>query len=256
MAKAVVKAASKEAGGADLSLGYLRAFAVLLVVAHHAATAYAGLFPAAARDFPGAPLHRLWGAFPVVSAAGSPIFAIFLGLNDTFFMSLLFLLSGVFVSRSVARRGAPGFVGSRIARLGVPFALGAVVLAPLAYLPAYLQINGGGDLGDFAQRWFGTPNLSAGPAWFLWLLLAFDLVAALLFLVWKGWAGALGRALPDGARRPGLFFLVLLVLSMAAYIPMAAAFGSSNWPMVGPFDLQISRLLHYVVYFAVGVALG
>ena len=248
--------AAAQGDSRDTSLGYLRAFTVLLVVAHHVATAYAAVMPGPAHAFPGQALDRIWGAFPIVGRQGSPVFAILLGLDDTFFMSLLFLLSGVFVCRSVDRRGIEGFARSRIVRLGIPFVLGALLLAPLAYLPAFLQITRGGGLGDFVARWFGTPNLTAGPMWFLWLLLAFDLVAALLFLVWKGWAGGLGRILPDGARRPGLYFLTLLLLSMAAYIPLAAAFGSSHWTLLGAFDVQTSRLVHYALYFTVGVALG
>lgn len=242
-------------GAQDVSLGYLRAFLVLLVIAHHVATAYAGLLPGPADAFPVSSHGQIWGAFPVVAAQHSPIFAIFLALNDTFFMSLLFLLSGVFVMRSIRRRGALGFAGARIFRLGVPFLIGAAFLGPLAYVPAYLQITGGGTLTDFASRWVTTPNLSPGPVWFLWLLLAFDLGAALLSLVWKGWAGALGRLLPDGARRPVRFFGVMMLLSAAAYIPMAATFGSQHWTM-GLFNVQISRVLQYALYFMVGVALG
>jgi peptidoglycan/LPS O-acetylase OafA/YrhL len=240
----------------DNSLGYLRAFTVLLVVAHHVATAYAGVVPTPARAFPGTGLDRIWGAFPIVSPDVVPGLSIFLGVNDAFFMSLLFLVSGVYVWRSVERHGAAGFAWRRILRLGAPFLVAALVLAPLAYLPAYLQITGGGDIGSFLGAWYGAAGLSAGPAWFLWVLLAFDLVAAILFMLWRGWAPALGRVLPDGARRPGLFFLVLTVLSLIAYAPMAAAFGSAHWTMIGPFDVQTARIVHYALYFLVGVALG
>ena len=242
-------------GVQDVSLGYLRAFLVLLVIAHHVATAYAGLLPGPADAFPLGAHGQIWGAFPVVSAQHSPIFLIFLGLNDTFFMSLLFLLSGAYVWRSLQRRGTMGFTAARLLRLGLPFALSALILAPLAYAPAYLQINGGGDISDFLGRWFSAPKLAPGPAWFLWLLLAFDLVAGLLFLAWKGWAGWLGRILPDGARRPARFFGLMMLLSAAAYIPMAAAFGSSAWTG-GIFNVQTSRIIHYALYFTVGVALG
>ncbi len=239
----------------DRALGYLRVVLVLMVIAHHVATAYSGLLPGPVSGFPLAAQGQAWGAFPIVSSEHSPVFAIFLALNDTFFMSLLFLLSGVFVTRSIGRRGALGFAGARIFRIGVPFLIGAVFLGPLAYFPAFVQITGSWDVMDFANRWLTTPNLSPGPVWFLWLLLAFDLAAALLFLIWKGWAGWLGRLLPDGARRPARFFLVLMLLSAAAYIPMAAAFGSSKWTL-GLFNVQIARVLHYALYFTVGVALG
>ncbi len=240
----------------DVSLGYLRASIVLLVIAHHVATAYAPLLPRPFTGFPDDPvLGRAWGAFPIVSPQKAPGFLWFLGLNDTFFMSLLFLLSGVYVARSLGRRGPAGFARARLWRLGVPFALSAVFLAPLAYAPAYIQITGGGSAGDFLGRWFGAANLTAGPAWFLWLLLAFDLVAALLSMAWKDWPDALRRLLPRGDR-PALFFGLLLLLSALAYIPLAAVFGSAHWTALGAFQVQTSRLAHYALYFTVGVCLG
>jgi surface polysaccharide O-acyltransferase-like enzyme len=37
---------------------------------------------------------------------------------------------------------------------------------------------------------------------------------------------------------------------------MAVAFGSMHWWAFGPFTVQTSRVLHYALYFFVGVALG
>ena len=240
--------------GAYASLGALRGAMVLLVVAHHVATAYAGIMPRPMTAFPGP--SGIWGAFPIVSTEHSPLLLAFIGLNDTFFMSLLFLISGMFAAGSLDRRGPGGFAASRLLRLGVPFLIGAILLAPLAYFPAYMQITGKADVADFVGRWIGYTTRSSGPAWFLWVLLAFDLVAASLSMAWRGWAGAIGRLLPDAGRRPLLLFAVLILLSAIAYTPMAAAFGSSHWSTVWPFTFQTSRIFHYGVYFLVGAGLG
>lgn len=72
-------------------------------------------------------------------------FALLIGFNDTFFMSLMFFLSGLFVWRSLARKGAAGFLRDRVLRLGVPFVIAAALIAPLAYLPdlsPYWNIHG------------------------------------------------------------------------------------------------------------------
>jgi hypothetical protein len=83
------------------SLGYLRALVVMLVVVFHSLFAYLQHAPPVSPDFAGG--ERLWRAFLIIDAQrwvlGWPIVII----NDTFFMSLMFLLSGLFVSQSVLR---------------------------------------------------------------------------------------------------------------------------------------------------------
>ncbi len=236
------------------AMGFLRVALVLLVIAHHVATAYAPLLPGPVQHFDGQ--HMLWGAFPIVSHERSPLFLLMLVINDTFFMALLFLLSGLFVTQSMDRRGLGGFLGNRLVRLGGPFVLALVFLAPLAYFPAFMQITDGANVADFASRWTHLGSLPAGPAWFIWVLLTFDVVAVLLFSIFPGWAMALGRLMPNGARRPALFFLVLILLSGVAYIPMAVAFGSQKWSVLGPLNVQTSRIFLYALYFVVGVVLG
>jgi surface polysaccharide O-acyltransferase-like enzyme len=40
------------------------------------------------------------------------------------------------------------------------------------------------------------------------------------------------------------------------HLPLRVAFGADSWVAVGPFSLQSSRALHYLVYFLAGVAVG
>ena len=236
-----------------VALDYLRVFAVLLVVAHHAALAYAPFAP----KVPSFTAEGLWWrAFPIVDTHGSDNFTLFIAFNDTFFMSLLFLLSGLFVASSFASKGFGGFTGRRLVRLGIPFIFAAGIIAPLAYLPTYLQLSPGGDLQTFWQQWLSLPVWPAGPAWFVWVLLAFDLVAALLFLIMPGWARAVGRIGDNADRRPFRFFLILATLSAILYTPLLILYGSWHWAEFGPFSFQTSRILHYVLYFAMGVGLG
>jgi surface polysaccharide O-acyltransferase-like enzyme len=44
--------------------------------------------------------------------------------------------------------------------------------------------------------------------------------------------------------------------SALAYVPLAVAFTPSAWAAFGPFGLQLSRPLHYAVYFFAGAGLG
>jgi glucan biosynthesis protein C len=55
---------------------------------------------------------------------------------------------------------------------------------------------------------------------------------------------------------PPKFFAVLLTASALAYVPLAMAFTPFEWTNIGPVSFQLSRPLHYLVYFVAGMALG
>lgn len=238
------------------ALGALRAFLTLLVVAHHAALAYITWAPPAAASLLAEP--RLWMAFPIVDSAKAKGLDLFVGWNDTFFMSLLFLVAGAVTWPSLVRKGAGTYLRDRLKRLGLPFLFAAGLLGPLSYLPTWLAArrSGADPSGSFADQWLALGAWPAGPAWFLWVLLAFAAVAALVYRFAPGWGPGLGRLTARLAARPALYFLALVVVSAAAYQPMAAHFSPENWLDFGPFWIQISRALHYAVYFVAGVGLG
>lgn len=238
----------------NVAIGYLRAFLTVLVVAHHAVLAYHPFAPVTPTPLAAEP--RVWGAFPVVDPARSMVFALFTGFNDTFFMSLMFLLSGLFVWRSLTRKGAGGFLRDRAVRLGVPFLVGAALLAPLTYYPAYVQGGGTGGFGAFLREWSGLGSFPSGPVWFLWVLLAFNAIVAGLFALAPQWGERLGSALSGLAARPAAFFGVLFAVSTAVYLPLVHVFTPFHWLSVGPFQMQSSRVLHYFVYFVAGLAIG
>jgi peptidoglycan/LPS O-acetylase OafA/YrhL len=96
----------------------------------------------------------------------------------------------------------------------------------------------------------------SGPVWFIWVLLAFDGIAALLFAVTPGWGGWFGRVMSGGKRGPWAFFAKLVAISAIAYIPMALVFSPLTWTAFGPFTFQTGRILHYLAYFLIGVGVG
>lgn len=227
-----------------VGLGVLRAAITVLVVLHHAALAY---HPYAPPPFDSLLAAPYWQAFPVVDADRWSGALWIVAINDTFFMSLMFLLSGVFVWHGLERRGPARYLASRARRLGVPFVVAVALLSPLAYLPSYLQT---GSAAGFWHTWLALETWPSGPAWFLWVLLAFDALAVALAPP----LGCLARRLAP--RRPLAVFAVLVVASAAAFLPMAREFGTLRWSALGPFAVQTSRVIHYAVYFFAGVALG
>ncbi|MBV8570097.1 MAG: acyltransferase [Acidobacteriaceae bacterium] len=238
----------------NLPIGYLRAFVTVLVLAFHSVLAYDPDAPQAAHSLLIRPLW--WTAFPVVDAHRWSGFRLFVGFNDTFFMSLMFFLSGLFVWDSVERKGTRTFLRGRALRLGVPFVIAAAVVAPLAYYPAYLQTAGPHSVGGYLHEWLSLGEWPAGPAWFVWVLLAFDCFAAALFSIAPRAGKVLASLSADAANRPARLFCLLVVVSGVAYIPMAMAFNPFRWSTFGPFYFQTSRILHYGVYFLAGISVG
>jgi len=242
------------AGSYNLAVGYLRAFITLLVLAHHAVLAYHPYAPPPPATMIAQP--RWWQAFPVVDPQRWSGFSLFVGFNDIFFMALMFFLSGLFVYNSLERKGVNTFLRDRLLRLGLPFVVAAAIVAPLAYYPTYLQIPSSGGFAAFGQQWMALGNWPAGPAWFIWLLLAFDVIAAALFALTPRFAARLGRKTSDASRRPIVLFALIVVLSAVAYIPLAIKFNPGYWSSFGPFSFQTSRVLHYLVYFLMAVGVG
>ena len=232
----------------DAALDYLRAFVTVLVVAHHSVLAYALITPNAA---PRSPLHPWLASIPIVDGGHRLIgFDVFALVNDTFFMSLMFLLSGLFVGPSLARKGAGGFLRDRGLRLGAPFVVMAL-LAPLAYYPAYRVTASDPSALVFWREWLSLGIWPSGPLWFVAMLLGFDVIAAALYQF-----APIEMLAPVGRLRPTALFAALTLLSAAAYLPMKAVFGPETWAAVGPFSVQSSRVLHYLFYFLAGVAIG
>ena len=243
----MIDSTSRDATG----IGILRATITVLVIAFHVALGY---HPFAPPQFDSLRTAPFWQAFPVVDSDRWHGALWFVAFNDTFFMSLMFLVSGLFVWRSLSRKGGACHLADRARRLGLPFLVGAAVLAPLAYFPSYLQTGAPASWSGFWREWLALSSWPAGPAWFLWLLLAFNLVAVALHAVTRRWHDRLPAVAL--AARPAVAFAVLLVASALAYLPLALAYGPLHWTSVGPFAFQTSRVLHYAIYFGAGIAIG
>ncbi|HMD71192.1 MAG TPA: acyltransferase [Bryobacteraceae bacterium] len=236
------------------AIGYLRAFIVVLVVAHHAVLAYCPFAPLPPASLSAVP--RSWEAFLIADARRWGGFVPLVGFDDIFFMSLMFFLSGLFVWHGLQRKGGARFLRDRLLRLGLPFAVMAAVVAPLAYYATYLQTPAHAGLAGFWRQWLSLGHWPAGPGWFVWVLLGFDGLAALLFAAAPRWGETLGRMTSGASRKPVAFFAALAGISATVYIPMALLFTPGSWTGFGPFAFQTSRILHYLAYFLVGACAG
>jgi surface polysaccharide O-acyltransferase-like enzyme len=229
----------------------LRSFAVVLVVAHHAILAYALIAPTVT---PRSPLPWLTG-IPVVDGHRLLFFDVWALLDDTWLMALMFLLSGLFVGPSLARKGGRNFLRDRALRLGLPF-LVISLLMPLAYYPAYRLTAADPTVLGFWREWLSVGTWPSGPLWFIGVLLEFDVIVVLLYRYAPAVLQRAGELASHGRQRPAAVFAALLLASAATHVPMLILFGPDNWALVGLIPVQGSRVLHQLAYFLVGVAIG
>src|SRR4051812_36227733 len=147
------KVASK-ATTRNTALDRTRTFLTLVVVLHHAIIAY---------TYFGHTDPKSWPGFDGVVLA-----------TDSFFMAMFFFLSGLFVWPGVRHKPALSFLGDRLLRLGLPFAIASFTIIPIAYYAIALRQHP--ELA-FSAFWWKTITIGpwpSGPIWFLWVLLSFD----------------------------------------------------------------------------------
>jgi peptidoglycan/LPS O-acetylase OafA/YrhL len=182
--------------------------------------------------------------------------------NDSFFMACMFLLSGLFVHDSLARRGPLNYVANRAWRLGVPYLVAIFVVMPIAYYPTFLRYHLPGTTDfNFLHFWWRVLTVGpwpSGPAWFLWVLLAFDAIVAGIWAVAPRAFAGFGNLVNRLRYRPGVAFAIFCVFSVAIYLPMRLIFGDAAWLEPGhfPLPIQTSRILLYSGYFLIGVGIG
>ncbi len=182
--------------------------------------------------------------------------------NDSFFMAFMFLISGLFVRDSLVRKGWAVFLRDRAWRLGVPYLISVVVLMPVAYYPTFLRYHLPGTTDfNFLHFWWRTVTVGpwpSGPAWFLWVLLALDVVAAVVWSIAPRAIQALGWMIYAVRNRPAMAFVTFMIVSVVTYLPLHLAFGDVDWFELGrfPLPIQTSRILLYTAYFFTGVCIG
>jgi hypothetical protein len=220
----------------NFALDRTRTFLTLVVLIHHAVIPY---------TYFGHTDPKYWIGFDCVVLA-----------TDSFFMAMFFFLSGLFVWPSLTRKAPRTFFHDRLLRLGLPFAIAAFTIIPIAYYAISLRQHP--EIG-FAAFWRTTITAGpwpSGPLWFVWVLLAFDLTASLLYRISPRLLDPINRLSLRGFDRPADFYLFLFGVTAVLYIPARVYFGAGRWFSFGPFDIQASRVLLYAAYFFIGAGIG
>src|SRR3977135_3676561 len=174
-----------------VALDRARTFVTLLLLLHHSVVNY---------TYFGHGDQMRWLGFDLVVL-----------FNDSFFMALMFFISGLFVRDSLMRKGPAIFLHDRAWRLGVPYLLSIFVLMPIAYYPTFLRYHLPGTTDfNFLHFWWRTLTIGpwpSGPAWFLWVLLALDAAAPAVLSIATPIVGAFGQLIFSVRHRPVTAFV-------------------------------------------------
>jgi Acyltransferase family len=228
--------ATPKAKTRNAALDRARTFLTLVVLLHHAVIPYTHF---------GHTDPKSWIGFDMIVLA-----------TDSFFMAMFFFLSGLFAWSGIARKGPLNYLSDRLVRLGLPFVICAFTIIPIAYYAISLRQH---PEIDFSEFWWKTITVGpwpSGPVWFLWVLLGFDVVACLLYLLSPNLLDPINRLSLRGRRRPAEFFAVMFAITAAFYIPGRIYFGAGSWFEFGPFSVQHGRVLLYATYFFFGAGIG
>lgn len=238
----------QQAPSRTLWIDYLRSFLTVLVVAHHSSLAYTTF---ASFD----KVAYIRSTHPVVDAQRWIGLDIFENFNDVFFMSLMFLIAGLFVIKSIQRKGPGAFIRDRFYRLFIPFLIGGTILNLIAHYPSYLLAHESTGLRAYVEDFFIVEQWPVGPPWFIWVLFVFNIAFALLYILFRPKFAA--PANPGSSLyKSGRIVLWWFLFTFALYVPFAFWLGPYKWTGFGPFDFQISRAALYFGYFLLGAWLG
>jgi surface polysaccharide O-acyltransferase-like enzyme len=228
--------AAPAAKARNLSIDRARTFLTLAIVLHHSVMAY---------TYFGHTDPKYWIGFDCVVL-----------VVDSSLMAMFFFISGLFVWPSLVHKAPRIFFRDRLLRLGLPFLIAAFTITPIAYYA--LSLRKYPDIG-FAAFWWKTITVGpwpSGPVWFVWVLLAFNLAATVLYRISPKLLDPINRLSLRAFGRPANFYLFLLVVTAIVYLPGLVYFGPGRWFTFGPFDVQADRVLLYAAYFFIGAGVG
>ncbi|WP_313178040.1 acyltransferase family protein [Massilia sp.] len=211
-------------------LDRIRVVLTALVILHHAAIMF------------GAP-GGWYLTIPTDNLAEKLPFAVFVSVNQAFFMGFFFLLAGYFSAISYERKGPARFARDRLLRLGIPLLVYGFVLGPLT-----VAIAGVHEGEPLLEHWAALATrlyFNIGPLWFALALLIFSAA----YLLWR----YLRNRASLGSWSPSHHTLLLAALATGAcafLLRLVMPTGQEIW------GLQIGYFASYTVLFAGGCAMA
>ena len=214
---------------------HLRTLVILLVVNMHACVTYSHV-----------------GDWYAMSAQEPSIteklpFIVWQGHLQSFFMGLLFFVSGYFAQGSLTRRGPGSFVRERLVRLGLPALFYMLVIHPFILLGLNPWHAKFGPPFDYYVKYLRSGRFlgESGPLWFAVALLIFCLVLA----AWRAVRPVRESSPPAGAAPSGrVLWLFALALGLGTFLVRLVQPIGTNI-----LNLQLCFFVQYIAFFVAGL---
>lgn len=207
----------------------LRALMVLLVLMVHTAVTYSGI--------------GMWYYVEntTIDLGSGIFFGSFQSFNQSYFMSVLFMIAGYFIPESFEKKGPAKFIKDRLFRLGIPLLVYIFILHSVTVKIAYPDLNithyfiNGIKAFDFVG-W-------TGPLWFALVLLIFTLVYTATGVAFKKPISFT----PIKMNAINSAILVMIITIPAFFIRLVMPIGTEV------INLQLCYFSAYIVMFVIGI---
>ena len=171
----------------------------------------------------------------------------FVWVCNTFFMNILFLISGYLLPQSIQKKGLKQFAKNRLIRLGIPLSLSIILINNILPIGGLLVP----DSPAFDQVFTSLPLNRVGPQWFLLVLIIFNSMYCLWTWI-RNTKFSVNQNMPVPGWRSWLISAVILGI-----IEMGMSHFSNFWINLKETNLdglgyQGMHLFTYAFLFAVG----
>ncbi|KAJ7128925.1 hypothetical protein C8R43DRAFT_685260 [Mycena crocata] len=216
-------------------LDNLRTALTALVLFHHAALPFGG-----------------FGSWPYVSPyhpTGSSTFLVtFVAVNQSYFMGMLFFLSGHFSAIAATNKSWRAFCLDKLKRLGIPVVAYTLFLHPLVVILVLWSRNASifPALLDYWRNLRGV----TGPVWYPAVLLCFDLI----YITCRTYLPSVSFLIPKSSARYRVTAVVCIstVIVSSFFIRLSHPVGRASPPL----GLQLAYASQYVLAYVSGTCLS
>ncbi|MEH6437892.1 acyltransferase family protein [Massilia sp. DD77] len=195
---------------------------------------------------------------PWRDAQTSPIADLILIFIHAFRMPVFFILAGFFVALLVARRGPRAMLKHRMRRLALPFAIfwPVLIVCTTVLMLVYVHIMARGtvgiDISLLAKKSVGASPFNTMHMWFLYYLIWFCALTAVLAPAWAALPARVHHAVDAAFRVLATRWWGVLVLTVPLAI-IGSFYRAGMLASSGSFIPQLPEIVHNGLFFVVGL---
>ena len=181
---------------------WLRVLVVLSLIPFHSALTYTGF-------------GDTYIIAPVKGISVLPL-QLFVTILGSFFMTLLFFISGIASYHSMQKRGEKGFIGERFRKLLVPLTLGTLLLCPVQAYFKGLNEGFSGNFIQFIPEFFSEKivyYMGYAHLWFLLYLFVFSMICRPLFSGWLKNRARLSKIIEFLLKGKNIYLPILFIIA-------------------------------------------